>query len=122
MSESDSVSGLRSRRSSCAIYSGFGGRREGHTGFRCEIQEGEGFLQVQVDVSVVVAQVADRHVLAEVKIEVPAPGCYHEGSVNSGRPNDFAFDQTLDVFKDRIAVIAGFGERGVSVGAEQDGI
>src|SRR6202453_4601506 len=118
MRESDSLSHIKIRRSSCSICSGCGVRRKGHTGFRGEIQEGKGFLQVQVDVGVVVAQVADGHVLAEVKIKVPAPRCHHEGSVNSRSTNDFAFDETLDVFKDRIAVIAGFGKLGMSVGAE----
>src|ERR1700683_5740413 len=99
-----------------------GGRREGDTGFGGEVEEGEGFLQVQADVRVGVAQIADGGVLADVKIEVASAGCDHEGPVNGGSPNDFAFDEALDVFENRIAVIAGFGKLGISVGAEQDGI
>ena len=72
--------------------------------------------------SVSVIQVADGGVLTNMKIEVAATGRDDESAVNGGCPDDFAFDQAFDVFEDRIAVIAGFGELGISVGTEQNGI
>ena len=60
--------------------------------------------------------------MANVKIEIAASGGNHEGTVNGGCPDDFVFDQAFYVFEHRIAVIAGFSEFGVSVGAEQNGI
>jgi hypothetical protein len=101
---------------------GLGGRGEGDGGFRGEVEEGKRFLQIKANVSVSVIPVADGGVLTDMKIEVAATGRDDESAVNGGRPDDFAFDQVFDVFEDRIAVIAGFGELGIGVGAEQDGL
>src|SRR5215469_8498925 len=57
-----------------------------------------------------------------MKIQVAAAGRDNEGAVNGGRPDEFAFDQAFDVFEDGIAIVAGFGEFGVSAGAEENGI
>ena len=101
---------------------GLGGRGERDGGFGSEVEEGDRFLQIKANVGVSVIQVADGSVLADVKIEVAAAGSDDEGAVNGGCPDNFSFDQAFDVFEDRIAVIAGFGEFGISVGAEQNGI
>src|SRR5579863_6912959 len=57
-----------------------------------------------------------------MKIEVAASGSDDEGAVNGGCPNNFAFDQPLEVFQDRIAVVAGFSKFGISIRAEQNGV
>ncbi len=67
-------------------------------------------------------QVANGSILPDVKIQVTAASSNHESTVNSRRPDDFAFDQPFHMLEDWIAVIAGFGEFGVSVSAEQNGI
>ena len=72
--------------------------------------------------SVSVIQVADGGVLTNMEIEVAATGRDDESAVNGGCPDDFTFDQVFDVFENRIAVIAGFGELRIRVGAEQNGI
>ena len=95
------------------------GRGEGNCGLGGEVEEGKGFLQVEADVRVGVTQVTDGGVLADVKIEVAAAGADDESAVNGGCPDDFAFDQTFDVLENRVAVVAGFGELGIRVGAEQ---
>ena len=69
-----------------------GGRGERNGGFGGEVQEGEGFLQIKADMSVRVTQVADGNILADLKIQVAAPGSDNEGAVDSGRPDDFVFD------------------------------
>src|SRR5215831_5750502 len=101
---------------------GLGGRAKGNGGFRGDVEEGKRFLQIKANVSVSVIQVADGGVLTNLKIEVAATGRDDESAVIGGCPDDFAFDQVFDVFEDRIAVIAGFGELGIRVGAEQNGI
>ena len=87
---------------------GLGGRGEDDSGFGGEVEESKRFLQIKANVSVSVTQVADRGVLADVKIEVPAARRDDEGAVNGGRPDDFPFEQAFDVFENRIAVIRSF--------------
>src|ERR1700684_3835284 len=74
------------------------GRCEGDRTFGGKVEKGECFLQVQADMRVGMAQVADGGILANVKIQVPAAGCDHKGSANGRRPNNFAVDQALDMF------------------------
>lgn len=71
---------------------------------------------------VIVTQIADGRILADVEIEVATPSRGHKGAVNGGCPDDFAFEEALDVFENRVAIIAGFGKFGISVGAQQNGI
>src|SRR5262252_4227204 len=99
-----------------------GGRGERNGGFGGEVQEGEGFLQIKADMSVRVTQVADGNFLADLKIQVAAARSDNEGAVNRGRPDYFAVDQAFDVFEDRIAVIAGLCEFGISLGTEKNRI
>ena len=101
---------------------GLGGWGESDGGFGGEVEECKCFLQIKAYVRVGVTQVADTRVLADMKIEVAAAGSDDEGAVNGGGPDDFAFDEAFDVLENRIPVIAGFGEFGISIGAEQDGI
>ena len=101
---------------------GLAGCIECHGRFGGQIEESKGLLQIKSNMRVSVTQVANGGVLAEVKIEVAASGGDDEGAVDGGRPDDFAVDQAFDVFEDRIAVIAGFGKFGISIGAEQDGV
>jgi hypothetical protein len=62
-----------------------------------------------------------RRAAASAHEHAAARGDY-EGAVNSWRPDYFAFDEALDMFEDRIAVVAGFRQFGVSLRAEQHGI
>ena len=101
---------------------GLGGRGEDDSGFGGEVEESKCFLQIKANVSVSMIQVADGGVLANVKFEVAATRRDDEGAVNGGRPDDFPLEQAFDVFENRIAVIARFGEFGISIGAKQNGI
>src|ERR1700722_11659278 len=98
------------------------GRNQRDGSFGSEQKESECLLQVQGDSGIGVAEIADGNILADVQIEIAATGGQHEGAGNGGRPDDLIFDQTLDVLEHRVSVIAGFGERGVGVGAEQHGV
>ena len=95
---------------------------ESDAGFGCEIEECESFLQVEMDLFIGVAQIADGCVLTDVKIEIAAASCDYESSFYRGRPNNFSVDESFDVFENGIAIVAGFGEFGVSVGAEKNGV
>src|SRR6516164_9494427 len=97
-------------------------RVQGDRGLGGEVEEGEGLLQVQADVRVGVTQIADGRVLADVEIEIATACGDDESAVNGGCPDDFAFDESLDVFENGVAVVAGFGELRVSVGAEENRI
>ena len=101
---------------------GLRGRGQSDGGFGRKIEEGKRFLQIKTNVPLRVTQVADGDILADMKVKVAAAGGHDEGAVNRGRPDDFAFDQAFDVFKNGIAVIAGFGEFGISVSTEQNRI
>src|SRR5215469_10336929 len=96
--------------------------RKSYCRFGGEIEEGKRLLEIKSNMRVGVTRVADGGVLAEVKIEVAAASGHDEGTVDGGRPNDSAFDEAVDVFEDRMAVIAGFGEFGISIRAEHNGI
>ena len=58
--------------------------------------------------------------LTQVEIEVAASRSDNEGPVNRRRPDDFSIHKALDVFENRVTVIARFGKFGISVGAEQN--
>src|ERR1700722_539786 len=90
--------------------------------FGGEQKKGERLLQIQPDGGVAVAKIADRDVLANVQVEIAATGSQHESAGNGGRPDDLIFNQPLHVLEHWVSVIAGLGERGVGVGAEQHGI
>src|SRR5579862_3298863 len=97
-------------------------RTKRNRGFRGEVEEGECLLQIQANVRIGMAQVADGSVLANLKIKVAAARGDHERTVNGGRPDDFSFNESLDMVKHRISIVAGFGELGIRVGAEQNAI
>src|ERR1700729_2202244 len=98
------------------------GRNQRDGSFGSEQKESECLLQVQGDSGIGGSEIADGNILADVQIEIAATGGQHEGAGNGGRPDDLIFDQTLDVLQYRVSVVAGFGERGVGVGAEQHGV
>ena len=87
-----------------------------------EQEKRERLLQVQADGSIVVVEVADGDVLADVQVEITATGGQYESAGNGRGPDDLIFDQALDVVQHRVSVVTGFGERGVGVGAEQHSI
>src|SRR4029077_2959040 len=85
-------------------------------------KESECLLQIQADSGIVVAEVADGNVLADVQVEIAASSGQHERAGNGGCPDDLISDQPLDVFQYRVSVVAGFRECCVGVAAEQHGI
>src|SRR5579862_193007 len=95
-------------------------RSQGHGRFRGEKQKGKRLLQVKFYSGVSVAQITNRNVLPDVKIEIAATRGYDEGSLNRGRPDDFVVDKPFYVFKHGISLIARFGERSVGVRPEQN--
>ena len=64
-------------------------------------------------------QVADRHVGAQLQVEVAAAGGQHERAVDGGCPDDVTVHQPVDVFEDRISVLGGFAHLGVDLGGQQ---
>ena len=85
-----------------------------------EGQEGQRFLEVELDVVGVVGQVADRQVLAQMQLVVTAAGGQEQGIVYGGRPDDLAVVQEPgEVVADRVAVVGGLGNCGVEVGRQQ---
>src|SRR5579863_10040086 len=97
-------------------------RRERDGGFGSEQEEGHRLLKVEAHDALVMAQIADRDVLADMQVEIAAPGGEHEGPVNGRGPDDLVVDELLHVLEHRIAIVDGLGEGGIRVGAEQDGI
>ena len=69
-----------------------------------------------------VAQVANGSILTEMKTEVTAASAQDESAIDGRCPDNFAIRQAFYVVEDGIAVIAGFGEFGISIGAEQNRI
>src|SRR5579863_3389392 len=65
------------------------------------------------------ARIADRDVLSDVQVEVPATGAEHKGAGDRRSPNDFGVDETLDVLQDRIALITGLAQSRVRLGAQE---
>src|SRR5215475_1484555 len=100
----------------------FAGWTQSDGRFRGEIEKRKGFLQIQSNLRVSMAQIADGGILADVKIEITTASRHDESALNGGRPDDFAFDQSFDMFEDGIAVITCFGEFGICIGAEQNGV
>jgi hypothetical protein len=90
-----------------------------HGGLAREQQKSERLLQIQADSGIGVAEITDGDVLADVKVEIAATGGQHESTANSGGPDDLIVDKPLDVLQHRVPVVAGLGECGVGVGAEQ---
>src|SRR4029077_1408239 len=86
------------------------GRRQGNSRFCRQQQEGECFLEVEANRPVVVTQITDGYVLADMQVEIAAAGRQNEGAGNRRSPDDLAVDQAPDVLEDRIAVISGFAQ------------
>src|SRR5262245_24416220 len=75
------------------------GRHQGDGGLGGEQEERERLLKVQADDLVGVTGIADRNVLADVQIEVAAPGRQYARAVDRGRPDDFVVDEPGDVLE-----------------------
>src|SRR5215510_421668 len=84
---------LPGKRTCASRFVGLGRRIEGDSRFGGEVEERKGFLQIEANVRVRVTQVADRRVLADLKIEVTAAGRDDKGPVNGGRPEDLPVDE-----------------------------
>src|SRR5258708_31433171 len=69
----------------------FRGRNQGDGGLGGEQEERKCLLQVQVDGSIVVVEVADGDVLADVQVEITATGGQYESAGNGGGPQYFFF-------------------------------
>src|ERR1700746_3712036 len=67
-------------------------------------------------------QIADREILADVQIEIAAPGSQDKGAGDRRSPDYLAIDDASEVLQYRITVVSGFRDRGIRVGAQQDGI
>jgi hypothetical protein len=83
-------------------------RRKRHGCLPGQKQKCERLLQVQRDAFILVVQIANRDVLADVKFEVAAAGSEDESTGNSRRKDYVLIHQPLDVLDDGIAVIARF--------------
>src|SRR5258706_15128522 len=70
----------------------FRGRNQGDGGLGGEQEERKCLLQVQVDGSIVVVEVADGDVLADVQVEITATGGQYESAGNGGGPGGFFFN------------------------------
>ena len=68
------------------------------------------------------AQIADGYVLADMQVEIAAARRQNEGAGNRRSPDDLAVDQAPDVLEDRVAVISGFAQSRIGIGAQQDGV
>src|SRR6267378_3141368 len=95
------------------------GRSQGDGSLGGEQEESERLLQIQADGGIGMAEITDGDVLSDVKVEIAATSRQHESASDGGRPYDLIVDQPLDVLQDRVSVISGLGECGVSVGTEQ---
>jgi hypothetical protein len=98
------------------------GRRQGNSRFRRQQQEGECFLEVEANRPVVVTQITDGYVLADMQVEIAAARRQNEGPGDRRGPDDLAVDQASDVLEDRIAVISGFAQSRIGIGTQQDGV
>src|SRR5918993_1603930 len=83
---------------------------ERHGGLIGQDQEGEALFDVEPHALEVVLEVADREVLADRELEVAAALGKHQAAIESGRPDDVAVDQALDVAQDRVARVGAGGE------------
>jgi len=66
------------------------------------------------------AEIADRNILPDVEFEVAASRRQHECTFDRRSPDEVAVNDALDVLEDGISMIAGFGERCVLIGSEQN--
>src|SRR6202051_1745421 len=95
-------------------------RNQRDGGLGGEQEESECLLQVQTDRGIVVVEVPDGDVLADVEVEITATGGQYESAGNGRGPDDLIFDQALDVLQHRVSVVAGLSATGGAVGAEKD--
>src|SRR5258708_12449355 len=72
----------------------FRGRNQRDGGLGGEQEERKCLLQVQVDGSIVVVEVADGDVLADVQVEITATGGQYESPANGGGPATFLSSPT----------------------------
>src|SRR5580704_10019677 len=95
-------------------------RRQRDRGFAGKDAKNECLLEIQPHSGIRVVEIANRNILSEGELEIAAARGQDERTFDGWRPDQIAVDDTLDVLQDGVSVIAGFGERGVFVGSEQD--
>src|SRR5258708_28006073 len=94
----------------------FRGRNQGDGGLGGEQEERKCLLQVQVDGSIVVVEVADGDVLADVQVEITATGGQYESAGNGGGPGEFIFFHALDGVQQPGSLVGWLRERRVGGG------
>src|ERR1700684_3726612 len=97
------------RKRNPLVYGDLRGRK--HDGrLACEEAKGEGLLKIKANGRVRVREITDGDILPEVEFEIATSRGQDKGTLNGWSPDDVAVDNALDVFQDRVAVIAGFRE------------
>ena len=85
-------------------------RRQRDSSLGRERQERQCLLEVEAHGTVGVAQIPDRDVLPDAKVEITATRGEHEGTGNGRGPNHLLFDEFLYVLQHGIPIVAGLGE------------
>src|SRR5580698_3529358 len=103
----------------CSILLRLHGGSQRDRGLAREQEECECLLQIQTNGRIGVAEIADGDVLSNVQGEIATTRRQYKSAGDGRSPDDFIFDQSLNMLQNWIPVVARLSECGISIGAEQ---
>src|ERR1700688_1600524 len=96
---------LRAARGASAPLGRLGPIDERDRGLRGERLEGEALLDVEPHAVLAVVEIAEREILPDAELEVPAARREHDRPLDRGRPNDGTVDEPAHVLDHRVAAL-----------------